>query len=129
MTARRVLHALLVLAAGALSACSLDSRARSGAADVVYRGGVILTMTDTAPRVEALGPAQRVDTLTALKAMTIWPAWQHFEEKSKGSLEVGKLADLVILSADPTAVDPLQIEKIQVLETVKAGRSIYRRRD
>ena len=76
-----------------------------------------------------LGPAQRVDTLTALKAMTIWPAWQHFEEKSKGSLEVGKLADLVILSADPTAVDPLQIEKIQVLETVKAGRSIYRRRD
>jgi hypothetical protein len=42
---------------------------------------------------------------------------------------VGKLADLVILSADPTAVDPLQIEKIQVLETVKAGRSIYRRRD
>ena len=74
-----------------------------------------------------LGPAQRVDALTALKAMTIWPAWQHFEEKNKGSLEVGKLADLVILSADPTAVDPLQIEKIQVLETVKAGRSIYRR--
>jgi len=57
------------------------------------------------------------------------PRPQHFEEKSKGSLEVGKLADLVILSADPTAVDPLQIEKIQVLETVKAGRSIYRRRD
>ena len=74
-----------------------------------------------------LGPAQRVDALTALKAMTIWPAWQHFEEKSKGSLEVGKLADLVILSADPTAIDSLQIEKIQVLETVKGGRSIYRR--
>jgi predicted amidohydrolase YtcJ len=76
-----------------------------------------------------LGPAQRVDAMTALKAMTIWPAWQHFEEKAKGSLAVGKLADLVILSADPTAVDPLQIEKIQVLETIKAGRSIYRRRD
>jgi predicted amidohydrolase YtcJ len=76
-----------------------------------------------------LGPAQRVDATTALKAMTIWPAWQHFEERTKGSLEVGKLADLVILSADPTAVDPLQIEKIQVLETIKAGRSIYRRRE
>jgi predicted amidohydrolase YtcJ len=76
-----------------------------------------------------LGPAQRVDVMTALKAMTIWPAWQHFEEATKGSLEVGKQADLVILSADPTAVDPLQIEKIQVLETIKAGRSIYRRPD
>jgi len=76
-----------------------------------------------------LGPAQRVDVMTALKAMTTWPAWQHFEEATKGSLEVGKQADLVILSADPTAVDPLQIERIQVLETIKAGRSIYRRRD
>jgi predicted amidohydrolase YtcJ len=36
-----------------------------------------------------LGPAQRADALTALKAMTIWPAWQHVEEKGKGSLEVG----------------------------------------
>jgi predicted amidohydrolase YtcJ len=76
-----------------------------------------------------LGPAQRVDAMTALKAMTIWPAWQHFEERTKGSLEVGKRADLVILSADPTAVDPLEIEKIQVLETIKGGRAIYRRRD
>jgi hypothetical protein len=76
-----------------------------------------------------LGPAQRLDAMTALKAMTIWPAWQHFEEATKGTLEVGKQADLVILSADPTAVDPLQIEKIQVLETIKAGRSLYRRGD
>jgi predicted amidohydrolase YtcJ len=66
-----------------------------------------------------LGPGQRVDPMTALKAMTIWPAWQHFEEATKGSLEVGKLADSAFLSADPTAVDPLQIEKIQVLETIK----------
>jgi predicted amidohydrolase YtcJ len=38
-----------------------------------------------------LGPEQRVDAMTALKAMTIWPAWQHFEEATKGSLEVGKV--------------------------------------
>ncbi len=74
-----------------------------------------------------LGPGQRVDAMTALKAMTIWPAWQHFEEATKGSLEVGKLADFVILSADPSTVDPLEIETIQVLETIKEGRSIYRR--
>ena len=54
---------------------------------------------------DIIGPAQRVDVMTALKAMTIWPAWQHFEEGTKGSIEIGKLADFVILSADPTAVD------------------------
>ncbi len=47
---------------------------------------------------DILGPAQRVDVITALKAMTIWPAFQQFEEAAKGSIEVGKLADLVILS-------------------------------
>jgi predicted amidohydrolase YtcJ len=73
-----------------------------------------------------LGPEQRVDAMTALKAMTIWPAWQHFEEATKGSLEAGKLADLAILSADPTVVDPLEIANIKVLETIKEGRSIYR---
>ena len=42
---------------------------------------------------DILGPSQRVDVMTALKAMTIWPAWQQFEENDKGSIEVGKLAD------------------------------------
>ena len=42
----------------------------------------------------------------ALKAMTKWPAYYHFEEKTKGSLEVGKFADFAILSKDPTAVGP-----------------------
>lgn len=47
---------------------------------------------------KVIGPDQRVDVVTALKAMTIWPAWQHYEEKSKGSIEAAKLADFVILS-------------------------------
>ena len=65
--------------------------------------------------------------MTALKAMTIWSAYQHFEEKTKGSIEVGKLADLVILSQDPTRVDPENIDQIRVLETIKEGKTIYRR--
>jgi predicted amidohydrolase YtcJ len=73
-----------------------------------------------------LGPQHCVEAMTALKAMTIWPAWQHFEEATKGSLEVGKLADFAILSADPIAVDPLEIATIKILETMKEGRSIYR---
>jgi predicted amidohydrolase YtcJ len=73
-----------------------------------------------------LGPQQRVDVITALKAMTIWAAYQKFEEDTKGSLTVGKLADFAILSADPTAVDPRTIDTIKVTETVKGGKSIFR---
>jgi predicted amidohydrolase YtcJ len=73
-----------------------------------------------------VGPHQRVDVITALKSMTIWAAYQKFEEKTKGSLEVGKLADLVILSADPTAVDPTTIDQIKVTETIKEGVTVFK---
>jgi predicted amidohydrolase YtcJ len=73
-----------------------------------------------------IGPDQRVDVPTALKAMTLWPAWQHYEERSKGSLEVGKLADLIILSADPTAVPPETLDQLKVVETIKEGATIFR---
>jgi predicted amidohydrolase YtcJ len=73
-----------------------------------------------------LGPDQRVDVITALKAMTIWAAYQKFEEDSKGSLSVGKLADFAILSRDPTTGDPRTIDTIKVTETVKEGKSIFR---
>lgn len=74
---------------------------------------------------DILGPQHRVDVLTALKAMTLWAAWQHFEEKTKGSIETGKLADLIILDKDPTAVDPETIDQIKVLETIKEGVTVF----
>jgi hypothetical protein len=73
-----------------------------------------------------IGPDQRVDVITALKAMTIWAAYQKFEEDTKGSLSVGKLADFAILSRDPTTGDPRTIDTIEVTETVKEGKSIFR---
>jgi predicted amidohydrolase YtcJ len=73
-----------------------------------------------------LGAEQRVDPETALKALTIWGAWQYFEEDRKGSIEPGKLADLVILDNDPLTVDPMTIQNIGVLETIKEGGSVYR---
>ena len=78
---------------------------------------------------DILGPHQRVDVMTALKAMTIWPAWQHFEEDHKGSIEVGKLADFAILSDNPTTIDPEALDQIKVLATIKDGTVIYEAKD
>lgn len=74
---------------------------------------------------DILGPSQRVDVMTALKSMTIWPAWQHYESDLKGSIEVGKLADFVILSDDPTAVDPEILDTLKVMTTIKEDEVIY----
>ena len=72
-----------------------------------------------------LGPEQRITPFEALRAITADAAWQVFEEKRKGTLEVGKLADLVILSADPLAVDPMNIKDIKVQETIKEGATVF----
>jgi hypothetical protein len=74
---------------------------------------------------KALGPEQRITPFEALRAITADAAWQNFEEDRKGTLEAGKLADLVILSDDPLAVDPMKIRDIQVLETIKEGQRVY----
>jgi predicted amidohydrolase YtcJ len=76
---------------------------------------------------DILGPQHRVPVMTALKAMTLWPAWQHFEEDRKGSIEPGKLADFVVLSNNPLEVAEDQLVDIEVVETIKEGVSVYRR--
>ncbi|WP_435216871.1 amidohydrolase [Luminiphilus sp. nBUS_07] len=73
-----------------------------------------------------LGADQRVTPYEGLKAITIWPAYQHFEEQQKGSIEVGKQADFVVLSENPLTIDPLKIAEIQVLETINDGQTVYR---
>ncbi len=75
---------------------------------------------------QIIGPDERVSPYIALKAMTDYAAYQYFEEKTKGTLEAGKLADLVILEANPLKVEPMTIKDIKVLETLKAGKSIYK---
>ncbi len=87
------------------------------------------TVTRRSRSGDILGPHHRVDVLTALKAMTLWPAYQHFEEDQKGSIEVGKMADFVILSDDPTAVDPETLAEIKVQVTIKRDKEIYRAPD
>jgi len=58
--------------------------------------------------------------------MTIWVAEQFGEQDSKGSLEPGKLADLVILDRNPLEVAPDAIKDIKVVETIKEGKTIFR---
>ena len=76
---------------------------------------------------DILGETHRLRPMDALKAMTIWPAYQHFEENSKGSLEVGKLADMVILDRDPLTIDRKNLVDIQILATFKEGVTVYQK--
>ena len=74
-----------------------------------------------------MGEAQRIDAYRGLKALTINGAYQYFEENTKGSLKAGKLADLVILDKNPLKVNAMTIKDIKVMETIKEGKSIYKK--
>jgi hypothetical protein len=70
-------------------------------------------------------PAERVDPLTALRLFTLNNAQLGFEEKEKGSLTPGKLADLVVLGADPLQIGPSEIKDIPVELTIVGGQVVY----
>ncbi|MBI5505169.1 MAG: amidohydrolase [Deltaproteobacteria bacterium] len=70
-------------------------------------------------------PAQAVSVTEALRMMTIWAARAQGEEDSKGSIEVGKLADMVVISEDVTAIAPAALRALKVLKTIVGGRVVY----
>lgn len=74
-----------------------------------------------------MGPTERLTPYEALKSITIWGAEQFFEEGNKGTLTPGKLADMVILDKNPLKVDPMTLKDIQVMETIKEGKSVFKR--
>jgi len=74
-----------------------------------------------------LGADQRITAYEALKTFTEWAANQYFEEKSKGTLTEGKLADFVILDKNPLKVDPMNIHDIKIVESIKEGKTVYKR--
>ena len=76
---------------------------------------------------EVLGPEQRIGVYDALKAITINTAYAYHEEQEKGTLEAGKLADLVILDKNPLKTDKMKLKDIVVLETMKEGKTLYKK--
>ena len=72
-----------------------------------------------------LGPDQRLTVQEALHAVTLGAAYQYFEEDTKGSITVGKQADLVILGENPLTSDPAELEHIPIVETFSRGRSVF----
>lgn len=70
-------------------------------------------------------PEERLTLEEAIRAYTYSPAWAFFEEDLKGSIEVGKYADLVVLGRDILTVDPLEIKDIPVLRTMTNGKFVY----
>jgi predicted amidohydrolase YtcJ len=76
---------------------------------------------------KVVGPDERIAPYDALRAVTATAAYQLKEEKTKGTLEPGKLADLVILDRNPLKVEPTAIKDIAVVETIKEGRTVFTR--
>jgi predicted amidohydrolase YtcJ len=74
---------------------------------------------------DILGASQCIPVDVALKSLTIWPAYQHYEDAHRGSIEMGKLADFVILDQNPHKVPILGLADLKVLETIKEGKTIY----
>ena len=71
------------------------------------------------------GPKQRISVEEAIKIGTLHGAYASYEEDRKGSIEPGKLADLVVLEKDPTKVDPSTIIDIKVERTMVGGNWVY----
>ena len=70
-------------------------------------------------------PEQKISVEEAVRAYTSGAAWAAFEEKEKGTLARGQLADFVVLSADPFAVEHERLDTIRVVQTVLGGRVVY----
>ncbi|MCV7066976.1 amidohydrolase [Mycolicibacterium farcinogenes] len=86
---------------------------------------ISVAATRTAPSGRVMAPEERLTVEQAIRAQTIDAAWQLFADNVIGSLEVGKYADLVIVSADPRDTAPESIADLDVRATFLAGRQVY----
>jgi predicted amidohydrolase YtcJ len=89
--------------------------------------GIYAATTRKTERGRTILPGEGVEAIEALRMHTSSAARSAFEEDVKGSVTPGKLADLVVLSEDPTAVDPGRIKDIDVEMTIVGGEVVWSR--
>lgn len=121
--------------------CSREDLGRSAADNVERRGfermvaevclgkvGAVAAREVTRQTVDGsvINPEQRINRAEALRMWTLNGAYLSFEEKSKGSIEPGKLADLIVVSKDFLSCPVDQIKNIEALLTVVNGKVVYR---
>ena len=93
--------------------------------DVLENVEIALTRDKIGECTEGWHPWEKLTIDEALRAFTIDNAYGMFLEDKLGSLEIGKLADLAVLSADPYETDPHRIHEIKVVRTVVGGKEVY----
>jgi hypothetical protein len=111
--------------AGITVAFSSDCPATSGPELISPLLGIYVAVNRKTDAERDIGPQQRIGIDEALKAYTLNGAYATFEEGLKGSIQPGKLADLVILSSDPAEVEPEKIKDITVETTILGGKIVY----
>jgi hypothetical protein len=89
--------------------------------------GVYAAVTRRAESGQALSLKEAISPEEALWMYTLAGAYASFEEQLKGSIEVGKLADMVVLNADPTVVSPEELKEIRVEKTIISGEVVWQR--
>ena len=91
--------------------------------------GIHVCVNRTSETGQDLGQSQKISVMDALRVYTWNGAYITFEEDIKGSIEPGKLADMVVLGRDILTCDPSEIANIKVLTTVIAGKVVYQREE
>lgn len=70
-------------------------------------------------------PDQKISLLDAVKSYTVWPAYSSFEESTKGTIEKGKFADMIVISKDIFNSDSKDLLETKVLRTIINGKIVY----
>lgn len=89
------------------------------------RRNISVTATQVVPSGQVLGSEERLTVDQAIRAQTIDAAWPLFSDDVIAPLEIGKYADMVVLSADPRTVPPERIADLEVCAMFLAGLRVY----
>jgi predicted amidohydrolase YtcJ len=88
--------------------------------------GIWVAVTRQAEGAGVLNPDQRLSRIEALRMYTVSNAHLHFEEREKGSIATGKLADLILVDRDPLTCPEANLASMRVLWTMVGGKMVYR---